>query len=492
MPFKDEREFLAKLKELGELKEVDVEVDWNEEIGAIAQESLVRGRPALLFKNIKGYKDTHCKRIAMNTHESLKRVKIALGIDLNTSPKEMIQFFREKIKTPIKPMLISHGSCKEFIEKGDKVDLFEFPVPKIHGKDGGRYIMSWHTVITKDPETGWVNLGTYRGMVHDRNSIGVIHYPTQHWAFHGRKYKAMGRSMPMAVAIGLEPVTMMVSSTPFPAGVNEYDMIGAIRGEPLELVKCETVDLEVPAEAEIILEGELLLEPEYFKPEGPFGEYTGHYVSLQSQPRPVFKVNCVTHREDPIFRSRMVGVVSPKIATEQGSFLSITFSAVIWDQLEIMGVPGIKGVSVAGPGGAIAIISIEQLYYGHARQVAAALWGTTLSSMVGKFVIVVDSDVDIYDINKVLVAVANRCRGAKDVIAYEGTFGGPLDPSNSPEVLKETGEIGRWDRVLIDATWPYEWAPREEWGGLKHPPACLAEEDIMEKVRGRWDKYGIG
>src|SRR3970282_2217982 len=126
-----------------------------------------------------------------------------------------------------------------------------------------------------------------------------------------------------------------------------------------------------------------------------------------------------------LIRSRMVGVVSPKVATEQGSFLSITFSAVIWNQLEMGGVPGIKGVSVVGPAGALAIISIEQLYYGHARQVAAALWGTTLSSMVGKFVIVVDSDVDIYDINKVLVGGANRCRGAKDVIFYEGTFGGP-------------------------------------------------------------------
>lgn len=168
-------------------------------------------------------------------------------------------------------MLVSQGPCKEVIHKDGQVDLFEFPVPKLHPLDGGKYILTWHIIITKDPETSWVNVGIYRGMLQDKNSIGVLLASYAHWGAHAAKYRAMGKPMPVAACIGVDLVTMFVSTSASPFGASEYDVIGAVRGEPLELVEAETVDLEVPASAEIVLGGEISLDPATFRPEVPFG-----------------------------------------------------------------------------------------------------------------------------------------------------------------------------------------------------------------------------
>lgn len=492
MAYKDLREFLTKLEERKLLYRVNSEVDWNEEIGTLAQEVGVRGGPALLFENIKGHKDTAGRKLVIDVPGSLQRLSLALNLPENSHPRDIIPIFRKRIKRPIKPILVSKGPCKEVVKKGDELNLLEFPVPKLHAKDGGRYIMTYCMVISKDPDTGWVNAGTYRGMIHDRNSIGILYHPTQHQGVHGRKYEAMGKPMPMAVVIGVEPALFIPSCTPFPVGVDEYNMMGALREEPIEVVPCETIDLPVPANAEIILEGEMSLDPSTFKPEGPFGEYPGHYSTIWSEPAPVYKVNCVTHRKDPILESTTLGV-GPHLAPTGTDFLgAVGFSSLVWDHLEAHGVQGITGVWMDPHSLATNVfISINKLYYGHAKQVAAALWGSPISFEIGKFVIVVDSDVDIFDLSKINAAIANRVQGAKDVVVYPWNFGGPLDPGNSPEVKRLTGGIGNWDRVLIDATWPFEWEPREEWGGLKHPPKCLAEEEMLHKIRKRWKEYGL-
>lgn len=495
MAFKDLREYLNELEAKAELQRIKAEVDWDEEIGAIAQEALARQAPALLFEDIKDYKNTPGRRVSMLYDSSMRRVRIALGLPEDCPRTEMIKIWRERSKNLIKPMLLSTSPCKEVIKKGNEVNLFDFPTPKLHPKDGGRYILTCHLVITKDPETGWVNVGTYRGMMLDKNSIGMLYTVTQHWGQHGTKYRDMGKPMPIAVAIGVEPVTWMISISSCPEGVNEYDMIGAIRQEPLELVKCETIDMEVPAAAEIVLEGEMSFDPKDFRLEGPFGEYPGHYTALGAEPRPVFKVNCVTYRQNPILTSAIPGVspsVSPELPGNQGDHASmgVANSAFTWDYLENVGVRGITGIASFGPAGGFTVVSINKQYYGHAQQVAAALWASSRAGS-SKYVVVVDSDIDATDLNKVVLALCNRTAGGDSVIIYPGSFGGALDPAVHPDVKRKLGGLSRWDRVLIDATWPYEWEAREEWGWLKHPPACRTSEEMIGKVKNRWKEYGF-
>lgn len=494
MSFKDLRSFLGAIEEKGEAAKVTAEVNWDEEIGAIFQESVFRQSPAPIFTNITGYKNTHGKTLAMAMDSSLRRVCIALGLKENSTRSELVRFWRERSRKQQKPILVSTGPCKEVIHKGAEVNLLEFPVPKLHPLDGGRYILTWHIIVTKDPETGWVNAGTYRGMLLDKNSIGVLMQWPAHWSMHAAKYKAMGKPMPVAACIGVDMVTMMVSTTPSPFGVSEYDIAGAINNEPMELVKAETVDLEVPSGAEIVLEGEISLDPATFRLEGPFGEYPGHYTGLGAEARPVFKVNCVTHRKDPIFTSSSPGMapaVSPEFSGNQTehSYMSFVGPALTWNHLEDAGVAGITGVSGYGPGATITVVSIKQQYYGHARQVANALWGASRGG--SKYVIVVDSDIDASDLHKVMLSVANRCQGSKGITVFPDTHGAGLDPAVHPDLKKKLDGSSSWDRVFIDATWPFDWEPREEWGGLKHPPNCRSSASVLNRVRQRWQELNL-
>lgn len=491
MPHKDFRSYLAKLEELGDLKLVDAGVDWDEELSAIAFEGLVRRSPALMFGNIKDHQSTHGRRLAVNFIESANRGKIAMGFSPSASHAEAVQALRQRVRAPLKPVVVTQGACKEVVETGADVNILEFPVPKIHDLDGGRYIMTWCNVITKAPDSSWMNVGTYRGMVHDRKTIGMYIEADHHGAVHMRQWREAGhRTMPMAVAIGVDPLCLICSAVNFPAEVNEYEMVGAIRQAPLELIRCETVDLDVPAQAEIVLEGEITLEPKDYRPEGPFGEATGHYVTLKTEPRPVFHVKCVTHRKDPILTSRFVGAVSPSIMTESNAAIAPVRAAITWNGLEDRGVEGLRNLrSFGGGGSTVTVVSIKQSYYGQAKQVASALWGMGGG---GKMTIVVDDDVDLNDLNKVMVAVANRVRPGEDVQIMRGFPGGGLDPSNHPDVLARTNGVGNCDKVLIDATWPLDWQPREEWGGLRHPPSCLPEEAVRERVQSRWKELGLG
>jgi 4-hydroxy-3-polyprenylbenzoate decarboxylase len=489
MPFRDLREFLQKLEEIGELKRVKAEVDWNEEIAAIVQENAIKRGPALIFENIKDYKNTACRKLTMDSLGSFKRISLALDLPLDSHPRDILNIWRERTKSPIKPILVSTGPCKEVIKKGDDINIFDFPVPKLHPLDGGRYTI-WQCNITKDPETGWVNVGMYNGMLYDKRSI-VVTYRFAHSAVQGKKYKAMGQKrMPYAIAIGTEPVLSMAACAPFDIGVCEYDMAGALRKEPIELVKCETVDLEVPATAEIVIEGTISLDRKDFKTEGPFGRFTGYYYGLKPFPSPVLDITCITHRNDPIFIDTLDGTGADLVATEEDYVSAINSSAALWDYLERNGIRGVTGVWMDPDMIWTNIfVSINKQYYGHAKHVAAALWGYEKGNVIGKYIVVVDSDVDIFNLKKINSAIANRTRGQKDVIIFPYGQGAPTDPGI--EMLDSEGKIKGWDRVLIDATWPMEWQPREEWGGLNHPPSVLARSETIEKVRKRWNELGI-
>ncbi|MBW1829908.1 MAG: UbiD family decarboxylase [Deltaproteobacteria bacterium] len=492
MEYNDLRDFLNLLEGKQELIHIKEPVDWDIEIGAISQESINLGGEAFICENIKDHTDTVCRKLAMNYLGNWRRIALAMGMPENSSSSDMVREWRKRHSELVKPVLVDSGNCKENIMMGKDVDLSQFPIPKLHARDGGRYALTWHIVVTQDPETGWMNVGTYRGMLLDKQTIGMLLVHIQNWGLHAAKYRERNMKMPIAVALGVDPVTMMISGTPYPAGVNEYDVIGAIRGEPMKLVKCETNDLYVPANVEIVLEGELDLDPSTFQLEGPFGEYPGYYSSIDSTPKPVFNVKCITHRDDPIYTSGLIGIGPHLKAADLDYFSAITFSAITWDQLDINRVPGVKDVWFDEDVYATNVfVSIDKKYYGHAKQVAFAIWSVLSAHYIGKYVVVVDSDIDVHNPKKVWAAIANRTDPSKDIMVIPHTAGGPLDPSVHPDTKMKTERLGRWDRVLIDATWDDTWEERPEWGGLNHPPSCLSSESELRPVREKWKRYGF-
>jgi UbiD family decarboxylase len=492
MEYDDLRGFISLLGRKKELIKIKETVNWDEEIGAIAQESIARDSAAFICNRIKDHENTLCRRITMNTLGNWKRIALAMGLPEGTSPKDMVLEWRKRHRNLVKPVLVDSGPCKENIIQRKDIDLSQFPIPKLHAMDGGRYALTWHIVVTKDPDTDWVNVGTYRGMTLDNQNIGMLLSPFQNWGMHAEKYRKRKLKMPIAVAIGVDPVTLMTSATPYPVGVNEYEVVGAIRQEPIQLVKCETNDLPVPANAEIVFEGEIDLDPVNFRSEGPFGEYPGCYSSFTASPKPVFNVQCISYRNDPIYTSGLIGCGPPLKAADSDLFGAITLSAVTWDQIENNGVPGITDVWFdEDMWGTNVFVSIDKAYYGHARQVAFAIWGAPSSFVLGKYVVVVDSDIDIHNLKKIWAAIANRTNPSKDILVVPRTGGGTLDPSTHPDMKVKTKKVGRWDRVLIDATWDDTWEERPEWGGLTHPPICLASDKELDMIRMKWKKYGF-
>ncbi len=229
MAHADYRAFLAALEKKGELFRIKSEVDWDEEVGAIYQETIVKRGPALVYENLKGHKDTHGQKLSGLTDASLKRCAIALDVNENTSKAELVNIWRTRSKQLIKPMLVSRGACKEIIHKGKDVNLLEFPVPKLHPNDGGRYILTWYTMVTKDPESGWVNCGTYRGQVLDKNTIGLNYHTQTHWSQHGIKYRDMRKPMP-APAFSLNGRISRRRSQTFPASKKSTPCNGCTMG----------------------------------------------------------------------------------------------------------------------------------------------------------------------------------------------------------------------------------------------------------------------
>ena len=483
MAYRDLREWIDTLEKEGELARVQAEVDWNLELGAIARENMDRGGPALLFENIKDYKDTICRKLFTCSLSTFSRIALMLGLPKDTPYKDLIQVWRERIKKPVKPVIVDTGPCKENILKGDDVDLFQFPVPHWQKLDGGRYIGTFHGVVTKDPDTGWINVGMYRQMIHDKNTTTMSVAQGQHIWFHWRKYRPKGQNMPLAVAIGWDPVLPAVAAAPVPTGVDEYEIMGALRQAPVELVKCETVDLYVPASSEIVLEGEVITDRSQFIPCGPFGEFTGHYGTVSL--RPPFKVKCITFRNDPILQGTLEG----KPIVEDHRLCAVSHSAVIWNLLEER-MTGITGVN-NDPSTAYAnlIVQIDNSYYGQVHQVAANVWSSHLSNMMCKNIIVCDQDVDIYNLNEVFWALAYRVDPSRDIIQFPGWISA-LDPIVHPkDRLGPGGNKGI--RLLIDATKPIDRPRAEEYWGERFAIVAYPDDETMKKVRNNWESYGI-
>lgn len=476
MPFADMREFISLLEKRGELLRIPQEVDWDLEIGAWLHTAIrTQKQPGLVFENIKGYPKGYTA--AGMLVPNVARWALALDFPEDVSWSKMIAGIDERCRKPIPPVLVRSGPCQEEVQTGDQVNVLKFPVPHYIARDGGRYLGTWHCVITKDPETGVRNVGMYRVMVHDRDSLGIFICPGENAQFHYEKWKALGKPMPVAITLGQDEVLPLNSLWSWPYGVDEFAMAGAMRQAPVELVKCKTVDLEVPATAEIVVEGEVSLNER--RPEGPFGEYTGH-MGAQIKEGPVIRVSAVTHRRDPVYRAQLNG----RPPCEYVCGVAISRAAGIFTASRIYGRPDIIAAYVLpnSPEETIAV-SIHKSYAGQAFDVASFVFEHGPAPMV-KNVIVCDADIDVSILGEVIWAFNCRVKPSRDIRIIPGCCDSPLDPAIPVE------ERGLGDRMIIDATWPMEpedhFPPRPQWNGQRYPLEALPDGETLARVETFW------
>ncbi len=494
MGFMDLRQWLTVLEKEGELRRITARVDWDREIGAIARRVLEKKGPALLFESIKDYERGRCTKLLTGGLGDRRRLALALGFPKDASNQELVQHVMRKNRETIPAVTVRTGPVKEHIVKGDAVDQAEFPVPRWNFREGGRYIHTFSGIVTRDPETRAMNVGIYRGMIGRKNTTPMLLIKGgQHWGQHFQKYIARGEPMPVACVIGWDPIMEFLAGSPVPSGVSEWDVAGGYRGEPAELVRCETVDLEVPATAEIVLEGFISDDPDTYELEGPFGEFTG-YVSDVPTRRPTMKVTCITHRSDPIFRGCLEGTL-PGSYSENSVMSSVQRAAIAWNILTQAGIPGIRDIWVPPITNGVNIhIQIKKTYQGQPKQVAAALWGNAAATYRYKHVIVVEEDIDPASYEQVDWAFAHRVNaGEGGLVVFPGSFGSPIDPS-TPFEDRDVAQLGTglWNRVLIDATRSWKFPKRAEWDGERFPPTVRPAPEDEARVRERWSEYGLG
>jgi 4-hydroxy-3-polyprenylbenzoate decarboxylase len=339
-----------------------------------------------------------------------------------------------------------------------------------------------------------MNVGIYRGMIGKPDTCPMLLIKGgQHWGHHFQKYSDRGQPMPVACVIGWDPIMPFLAGSPIPAGVCEWDVMGAYRGEPAELVRCETVDLEVPATAEIVIEGHIVDDPATWELEGPFGEFTG-YVSDLPTKRPTMTITCITHRRDPIFRGCLEGTL-PGSYSENSVMSSVQRAGIAWNILNTAGIPGIRDVYVHPITNGVNIcVQIRKAYQGQPKQIAAALWGASAAQYRYKHVYVVEDDIDVSSYEQIDWALAHRMNaGEGGIVVFPGSFGSPIDPS-TPMEDRDVAQLGSglWNRVLFDATRNWKFPKRPQWDGERFPPTVRPAPDDEARVRQRWDDLGLG
>ena len=476
MPFNDLREFIAGCDKAGEVQQIEQEVDWNLEVGAIARRGCELSAPAPFFQKVKDY--PYGYRIFANPLATFRRMAIAMDLDPDVPFKDTLNAYHERKQHPIKPRIVNQGPCKENVLTGDDIDLFRLQAPLIHEGDGGRYISTWHVIITRDPDSDWVNWGMYRQMIHDKNTLGGLVAPGQHIGImYRQKYEARNQPMELAVAIGTEPITGLVGATPIPLGVSEADIVGAIRQEPIDLIKCETVDLEVPATSEIVIEG--IVPPHERKIEGPFGEYAG-YMAIPTVPRPLFKVTAITHRNDPILSMSCMG-----IPIDDGDIVSsIGYSSEFYSALRASGIP-VTGVYVPPEFASTTVVVATKTPYANiASRIASCIWAASTGFLISK-IIIVDEDVDPTNMREVMHAWATKCHPVRGTTVIPQAPIVPAAAFYSPE--EKHYNVGA--NAYYDCTYPKRW-PKEE-KPRRSSFNDIYPEEIKTRVLDNWAKYGF-
>ncbi|RMG57788.1 MAG: menaquinone biosynthesis decarboxylase [Deltaproteobacteria bacterium] len=481
MAYRDLQEYIADLERRGELVRVKEEVSPHLEAAEIADRLVKRGGPAVLFENVKGAKFP----LAMNLFGTMERMQRALGVnsfdEIARRVKEIIEpeiptGIVEKIKMLPKlkrladyvPKTVKAGPVKEVVVKEDEINLFDLPVVKTWPGDGGPFI-TLPLIFTQDPDTGVRNVGMYRMQVFDERTTGMHWHVHKGGAHHYRKYAARGEKMPVAVALGCDPATIYAATAPLPEDTDEMIFAGFLRDAPVELVKCETSDILVPAHAEFVLEGYVV--PGEMRREGPFGDHTGYYSLADDYP--VFHVTCITRKRNPVYPATIVGK-PPMEDCYMGKATERIFLPLLQKILpEVVDI----NLPVEGIFHNFAFVSIDKRYPGHAKKVMSAIWGIGLL-MFTKFIVVFDRDVNVQDISEVIWRIGNNVDPERDTMIVHG----PLDALDHASPLPHYGS-----KMGIDAT--KKW--KEEGHTREWPDVIEMAPEIRDLVTRKWKEYGF-
>ncbi|ROS01960.1 4-hydroxy-3-polyprenylbenzoate decarboxylase [Sinobacterium caligoides] len=487
MKYTDLREFIAQLEKEGELKRVKVEVDANLEITEICDRTLKAGGPALLFENVKG----HSMPVLANLFGTERRVALGMGerdISALREVGELLAFLRQPeppkglrdawSKAPIfkqvlnmAPKMVRKAPCQEVVLRGDEVDLDSLPIMTCWPGDVGP-LVTWPLVITRGPNKERQNLGIYRMQKIAKNKLIMRWLSHRGGALDYREFQQRhpGERYPVSIALGADPATTLGAVTPVPDNVSEYGFAGLLRGSKTELIKSLSNDLDVPATAEIILEG--YLEPGELAEEGPFGDHTGYYNEVESFP--VFTVEVISHRKEPIYHSTYTGR-PPDEPAILGLALNEVFVPIFQKQF-----PEVVDFYLPPEGCSyrMAVVTIKKEYPGHAKRVMLGVWSFLRQFMYTKFVVVTDDDVNARDWNDVIWAMTTRMDPARDTVMIENT---PIDYLDFASPVSGLGS-----KMGFDATNKWEGETTREWG----EPIEMKQE-VVERVDELWSTLGI-
>ncbi len=484
MAFYDLREYMEACDNAGEMVTIDREIDWNLEAGAISRRICEIGAPMAHMTNIRGvdYGATILgSPMSKGWQSDFARIAIGLQLDPSATYEQLMDEFMNRMAHPIRPMEVKSGPCKQNILHGKDVNLFKFPAPYLHEGDGGRYIDTFGVTATKDPDSDWVNWGVYRHMIHKKATMGGIVNPHQHIGMiYYQRYEARNNPMPFAIFFGGCPTAAMVGSMNPPAGVSEAEVAGGLRREPLHLVRCETNDLLVPATAEIVIEGHV--RPHERWDEGPFGEATGYRASPR-MPRPVFRVDCVTYRDNPIMPISCAGTDLDECEILYGVFSNTTAAK---RELEEAGLPVINAYSPPGLKFSLLIVTVEKGHTGIADRVVSVIRGTKLGVRF-QYVMVVENDVEATNLPEALHAAMSKTHPANGLQIFGLAPGHPLVPFlDLHDKMHARGAA-----ITFDATTPQNWGantdvPRRSSFRTSFPDA------VQTQVLANWEKdYGL-
>lgn len=481
--YKNLQEFMEVLEKEGELLRIREEVSVDLEITEITDRVCKRSGPALYFERVKGFKIP----VVTNLFGSYKRVCLALGVksldELGERVSDLLELMQEKKSSlldklklipklarfsNIFPKRVERAPCQEIVWEGEEVDLYKLPILKCWPKDAGPFI-TLPCVITKDPETGIYNVGMYRMQVFSKNETGMHWQIHKTGARHYRKAEAKGERLPVAVSLGPDPAVIYAATAPLSEDIDEFLLAGFLREKPVELVKCITVPLEVPAESQIVLEG--YVEPYERRLEGPFGDHTGYYTP--PEPYPIFKVTCITMRKEAIYPATIVGK-PPQEDYYLGKVTERLFLPLIKKVL-----PEVVDINLPWEGvfHNLAFVSIDKQYPGHAFKVACALWGLG-QMMFTKIIVVVDKEVDVQNVSEVLFYMTGNVDPERDIMIVKG----PVD------VLDHASPyVGFGSKMCIDATrkWKEEGYLRE-W-----PEETKMTPEVKEQVDKLWKRLKL-
>ena len=469
--YDDLRSWIDQARRLDEVRDVEG-ATWQEEIG-MATELLHHSdpAPAALFDKIPGYPKGY--RVLTNFFGG-KRMNMTFGFPQDLSRVELSNEFNKAFDEakPIPYEFVEAGPILENIKMGNEVDVLSFPAPLWHERDGGRYIGTGSFNITQDPDEGWVNLGTYRVMVHDEKTVGFYISPGKHGRIHRDKYMARSQPMPAAVSLGGDPFLYLMACNEVPYGISEYEFVGGLRGKPYPVIRGEVTGLPIPANAEIVFEG--FVDPKKRRPEGPFGEWTGYYAS-DVRDEPILDIKAIYYRNNPT----ILGCPPNRTPDELARYRAVIRSGLLKQELEKAGLQGIKAVWAheVGSSRMLLNISIEQKYAGHAAQVGHVASQCHVGAYAGKYVIVVDEDIDVSNLEEVLWAMVTRSDPATSIDIIHNAWSTALDPRIHPDD-KAKGKLTN-SRAIIDATRPYEWRDR-------FPPVNMPSPEVARKAREKF------